>query len=269
MSAPLTRAERDALLADAAALEQQLYPPGEDDPGPEGPARVKLLDAYYQVLHEYGDRLPRMAVGRCPHTKQVLKRVFDPFGLDGPFWHKSCIVEIEEPAAPPTFKVLLGALDLHGREPVEARAEVIPGPDMPFVVPRLLGLPGMKAVVSQHTLETNDTAYLVSYFSGESIPAQKLHQHWLRQDLWFPNDSGGTSWLTKNDPWDFDLARWIESGQLAWIEPGDPDLRLQDRGSAAKCPFLGRSGDPHPKTLTGGKVVLMPMPDAMIVDPFQ
>ncbi len=269
MSPTLTHAERDVLLARAAALESQLYPLDDDTPEPVGPARVKLLDTYYQVLHEYGDRLPRVPVARCPHTRQVLKRALDPFGLDGPFWHKSCIVEIEEPAAPPTFMVLLGALDLHGRTPAEAKAEVIPGPDVPFVIPRLLGLPGMKAVISQQTLETRDTAYLISYFSGERIQFQLRHQHWLRQDLWFPNESGGTSWLTKNDPWDFDLAAWIESGHLSWVMPGDSEMKLCDRQSGLTCPFVGLVGDQHPQTLTGGTVVRMPMPDAMIVDPFQ
>ena len=269
MSASLTHSERRALLAQAAAFELQLYPRDEHATGPEGIPRVKLLDAYYQVLHEYGDRLPRVAMSRCPHTKQVLKRALDPFGLDGPFWHKSCIVEIEEPPAPPTFRVLLGALDLHGRTPSEAMAEVIPGPDIPFVIPRLLKLPQMKAVISQVTLETGDTAHLVSYFSSEDIPFQLRHQHWLRQDIWFPNDSGGTSWMTMNDPWDFDIQPWIESGHVSWIMPGDAEMALCDGSSSSACPFVGLLGDQHPQMLSGGRTIRMPMPNAMVVDPFQ
>lgn len=268
MSAPLTRAERDELLARAAALERELYPPEGGPPEPTGPARVKILDAYYKVLHEYGDRLPRVPFSRCPHTQLVLKRSLDPYGLDGPWWHKSRIVNVEEPAAAPTFKVLLGALNLNGREPAEAVAEVIPGPEAPFVVPRLLELPGMQAVVSRLALETGDTAHVIAYFSGDDIPTHKLHQHWLRQDLWFPNASGGTSWLTMNDPYDFDLQKWIAAGKLWWIAPADPEMRLVGGAGGAACPYAGLAGDPHPQILTGGKRGLLEIPNGTKVNPF-
>ena len=267
MSEPLTKPERDSLLARAAALERELYPPEDGPPEPSGPQRVKLLDRYYQVLHEYGDRLPRMPFSRCPHTNQVLKRSVDPFGLDGPWWHKSRIVAIEEPAAAPTFLVLLGALDLHGRVPAEAIAEVIPGPEAPFVVPRLMRLPGMIAVVSALApFEHGDVAHVIAYFADTTPPLDDLHQHWLRQDLWYPNESGGTSWLTKNDPHDFALAPWIESGQLQWIAPGDAEMTL--RTGSAGCPYLDLHGDPHPQMLSGGERLLLEIPDGSAVDPF-
>ena len=268
MSEPFTKPERDAVLARAAELERQLYPPGDDAEEPSGPARVKLMDAYYQVLHEYGDRLPRVPFSRCPHTQQVVKRALDPFGLDGPYWHKTRIVKIEEPAAPPTFRVLLGALALHGREPSEAKAEVIPGPEAPFVVPRLMKLPGMKAVISRLALATGDVAHVIGYFTGDKIPTQFLHQDWLRQDLWYPSESGGTSWLTKNDPHDFDLAPWIASGQLLWITPGDAEMKLCDRTSGVACPYVNLPGDPHPQMLSGGKRLLLEIPDGTKVNPF-
>ncbi len=269
MSAPLSRTERDDLLAQAAKYERELYPSDESVAEPVGAPRLKLLDAYYKILHEYGDRLPRVAFSRCPHTGQILKRALDPFGLDGPYWHADRIVEIDEPAAPLTFTVLMGALDLHGREPSEVVAEVIPGPDIPFVVPRLLGLPGMKAVISRLKLETSDTAHVISYFSNENIPPQHLHQHWLRRDLWFPNDAGGTSWLIQNDAWDFDLERWIESGHVSWTDPDDLGMVLRDRKSGIQCPFVGLPGNQHPQSLNAGQSRRMPMPDAMAVDPFQ
>ena len=267
MSLPLTKEERDALLERAAGLERELYPPEGGPPEPTGPARVKTLDTYYQVLHEYGDRLLRAPFSRCPVTKQVLRRSLDPHGLGGPWWHKSRIVEIEEPAAPPTFQLVLGSLSLHGRVPEEALAEVIPGPEAPFVVPRLLQLPGMRAVISRLTLEHGDVAHVIAYFSSESLPPQVLHQHWLRQDLWFKTASGGTSWLTKNDPYDFALVPYVEAGQVLWIAPGDDELRLQS--GTAGCPYLEIPGDPHPQMLSGGQRLLLEIPDGSPVDPFQ
>lgn len=267
MSEPLTLAERNALLARAAAIEKELYPPEGGPPEPSGPERVKLLDRYYQVLHEYGDRLPRIPFGRCPLTNQVLKRSIDPFGLDGPWWHKSRLMPVEEPAAPPTFKVLLGALDLHGREPAEVGGEVIPGPQIPFVVPRLLKLPGMCAVVYRlEPIANGDVVHAISYFSSDSLPDGELHQHWLRQDLWYPNDEGGTSWLTQNDRFDYALGPWLASGSLKWIAPGDPELRL--RSGEEGCPYVGLEGDPHPQMLSGGTRYALAIPDGSPIDPF-
>lgn len=267
MSSPLTQQERDALLARAAALEGELYPPEGGPPEPSGPARVRLLDTYYQVLHEYGDRLPRIPFSRCPITQKPLMRSIDPYGLGGPWWHKSRIVEIEEPAPPQTFQAVLGGLALLGRSPVEARAEVIPGPEIPFVIARLLKLPGMRAVVSRLSLPAGDLAYVIAYFSREKLPQQRLHQHWLRQDLWYPNDSGGTSWVTMNDPHDFALGPWIESGQVQWIAPEDPEMTL--RTGLRDCPYLDLAGDHHPQMLSGGKRFLLELPDGSAVDPFQ
>lgn len=269
MSEPLTRAERDALLARIAEINAVLYPPEGAPPAPSGPKRVKLMDVRYQMLAEYGDRLPRVPFSRCPHTQVVLKRSFDPFALDGPWWHKSRTVKIEEPAAPPTFMVVLGALDLRGREPVEAVAPVLPGPAAPFVVPRLLRLPGMKAVISQLPVGTGDVAYPIAYFSEEPHPPARLHQPWLRQDMWYPNDSGGTSWGIKNDPWDFDLRPWIESGQLLWIRPGDADTTLRSHAEGEACPYLDLPGERLPQTLGGGKRGVMDLPDGSPVLPFE
>lgn len=268
MSAPLTKQERDALLSRASALERELYPPVDGPPEPEGPARVKLLDTYYQVLHEYGDRLPRVPFSRCPFSEKPLLRSLDPFGLDGPWWHKSRIVPIEEPVPPRAFQVILGAMDLHGRSPVEVVAEVTPGPVIPFVVPRLLQLPGMRAVVSRlPALEHGDVAHIIAYFSEAELPSAELHQHWLRQDLWFPDKQGTTSWITKNDPLDYDLGPWIESGHVAWIAPEDSHLQL--RTGTAGCPFLGLQGDPHPQMLSGGERYLLEIPDGSPVNPFE
>lgn len=269
MSEPLTRDERATLLARLAEVDDALYPRDDPASAPSGPPRVKLLDRSYQILAEYGDRLPRVPMSRCPHTQQVLKRSFDPFGLDGPWWHKSRIVEIEEPPAPHTFKLILGALDLRGRTPSEAHDPVIPGPSVPFVVPRLLGLAGMKAVISRLVLETGDFAYPVAYFSDVEHAPARLHQHWLRESLWYPNDSGGTSWIMKNDVWDFDLARWVASGHLLWITPGDSGMTLRSGGNGGACPYLDLPGDREPQELSGGQRALMELPDGEPINPFE
>jgi hypothetical protein len=260
----LTREERDGLLGRLRELESRLF---SDDPNaPVGRATARLQDNYYQVLAEYGDRLPRVTMGACPFTGAPLNLSFDPFGLDGPWWWKDCPFEIDEPKAPETYRALLGALALGGRLPAETTDEVIPGPEVPFVVPRLLGLPGMVAVIARLELATGDFAYPVSYWSTSAVPPEDLHQRWLRPELWFDDGQGEQSWLIANDPWDFDLERWIAEDKLVWLEPGGK--QVLGRSSGRSCPYLGLPGDRLPQSLAGSERVLLELPDGTPINPF-
>lgn len=266
--ADLNRTERDALLERAWATDGRLYPE-DGSPRPKNRDAVRLREVYYQVLGEYGDRLPRVVMSACPFSGEVLRRSFDPWGLDGPWWYQDREVAIEEPRPPDTFKVLLGALALRGREPSEARAPVEPGPEVPFVVPRLLELPGMIAVVSRLELETGDLAYPIAYFSPEEIPPVQLHQFWLKQDFWFTQENGSSAWLIANDVWDFDLAPWVERGKLRWITPGDRNGVVVDGASGRKCPYLDLPGDRLPQVLVWGERELLELPDGTMVNPYE
>jgi hypothetical protein len=264
----LSRPERDALLNRARQIDAQIYP-ADTATAPKGQAAAKLREEYYRILAEYADRLPRVTMSCCPFTGTPLKRSFDPWGLDGPWWHYTPEVEIEEPLAPPAFKVLLGAVAFHGRTPSDARQAVTPGPEVPFVVPRLLGLPGMVAVISSLKLATGDTAYPIAYFSESDIPHNRLHQFWLRQDYWFKTAEGRTGWIIANDTWDFELKNWIASGKLRWIDLQDLSLRVQDGNSDKPCPFLDMPGDRAPQNVAFGKRNSMDLPDGTPVNPFE
>lgn len=260
--------ERDALLNKARALNAKLYP-DDDREAPKSRDASLIREAYYQALGEYADRLPRIVMSACPFTGELFKHSFDPWGLDGPWWQEGREVDIEEPAPPSSFKVLLGALALRGRKPVEAQRVSNPGPEVPFVVPRLLNLPGMVAVISQATLETGDIAYPIGYFSPELIPPQKLHQFWLEQDLWFDTAEGKSGWLIANDVWDFDLQPWIKSGKLRWIRPDDPKAEVVDGRSGEACPFVDLPGDRFPQSIAFGERTLLELPDGTPVNPYE
>jgi hypothetical protein len=263
----LTRVERDTLLEQIYGLEERLYP-AEGKPPLAARQSRNLREAYFQVLAEYADRLPRVRLGACPFTGEPFMHSFDPFGLDGPWWQQDREVEIEEPSPPASFKVLLGALALQGRMPAEVRAPVLPGPEAPFVVPRLLGLPGMMAVIARLELETGDVAYPISYYSTEEIPPQKLHQFWLEQDYWF--DQGGKSgWLIANDPWDFELEPWIAAGKLKWILPGEEEGPVLGAESGLLCPYLGLTGDRVPQHLADGEREIGELPDGTPINPYE
>jgi hypothetical protein len=263
----LTREERDLLVSRVRDLDRLLYPPPEA-PQPSFTERASLREAYYAALGEYFDRLPRLVLSLCPFSRLPVVRAFDPYGLDGPWWHKDLLTDIQEPAAPPSFKVLLGALALRGRTPSEAGEEVIPGPDVPFVVPRLLALPGMAAVVGEVRLVTGDIAYPVAYFSDQDLPPAALHQPWLRQQLWFLNDEGSESWVVANDLWDFDLEPYIAAGRLFWLREKDGRYELLGADSGERCPYVDLPGDRQPQMLISGTRELMELPDGEPLDPF-
>lgn len=264
MSEPFNRDERNALLARIRDVEAQLYPPG--GPLPPRPLQARLRDTYYALLGEYSDRLPRVVMSVCPFTGAALKRSFDPFGFDGPWWQKDRTFTPEEPAAPPTFQLVLGAVDLRGRKPAEALETVLAGPDAPFVVPRLLGEPGMVAVIHRLEMATGDVAWPIAYFSGEEIPPWRLHQHWTRPELWFKTESGDSSWVIKNDTWDFDLAPWVAKGQLRWVASEGAKLVAVGAGN---CPYAGIGGDHLPQELSGGERELGDAPSGEPVEPFE
>lgn len=265
MSTPFTREERAALLARIAEVESKMYP--ADGPRPGRPLAARLRDTYYALLGEYSDRLPRVPLSVCPFTGLPLVRSFDPFGFDGPWWQKDRTFTPEEPGAPPTFRVILGAVDLRGREPAEAGPIVLAGPAVPYVVPRLLGLPGMVAVMHRVELQTGDVAWPIAYFSSDETPPWQLHQDWTRPERWFKAEDGSDSWLLANDTWDFDLAPWIERGQLRWV--AERGGKLVTLGAGERCPWLDVPGDRVPQELAGGVRELGDPPTGEAAAPFE
>ncbi len=230
-------------------------------------ARAK--EAYFQALSEYADRLPRVPMSACPFTGEILKRSFDPYGLDGPWWHKDRVFAVSEPRAPAAFQVLLGALSLRGRTPTEVTQEVLPGPEVPFVVPELLELPGMLAVVNQVPLVNGDIAYPIAYFSEAAIDPRDLHQPWLCAEFWFEKEAGGKAWSISSAVWDFDLAPYLASGKLRWIRPGDPALRVMGARSPESCPYVNLPGERRPQVLVQGSRDFLDLPTGELINPFE
>jgi len=268
VSEPFSRAERDDLMARVRDAERLLYPP-EGQPRPSRPETARLLDLTFQLLAEYADRLPRILLSACPFTNAPLKRSIDPFDLGGFWWQKDRTFTPDEPAPPPSFKLLMGAVDLRGRSPAETTEAVLAGPDVPFVVPRLLRLPDMVAVVHRIELESGDVAYPIGYFSREPIDPSFLHQHWTRPELWFETPEGDSGWMVANDPWDFDLEPWIASGRLRWIRTGDGKLAVVGADSGEACPYVGLQGERRPQVLGAGRRALEDPPNGEPPTPFE
>ncbi len=227
---------------------------------------VKERDA---VLDEYAKRLPLVPLSRCPFCAEPLEYSIDVQGLDGPWWFNGPMAEFPQPKCCTHFRVLLGAMDFHSNRPLETELipEVLPGPGVPFVVPRLLEIPTMKTVVSSFTIPPNYMAYAIAYFSENPLHGALLHQPWGRQAYQVLDENGKyEGWTAANDKIDFDLGPWIDKGLVLWVNPGDSTLTLQNR---PPCPYVNLPGVRAPQKIVRGELETMPLPTGKRLQPFE
>jgi len=197
-------------------------------------------------------------MSRCPYCQEPFNIAIDLEGIDGPWWWYACPVALPQHESCEHYQTFLGAMDLHGRQLSEVIEGVNLGPAAPFVIARLLELDGVIAVLSSFQTASNDTGYLVSYFSESAIDQSELHQEWRKDSYPLYNDAGeNVAAESKFDPWDFDIERWIEQGKLLWIEPGDESLQLC---SSLPCPYTGLTGTRKKQVVAGGKLELLAAP---------
>jgi hypothetical protein len=262
----LTKAERDGLLAEYADIRNRLREVGLLDID-ERRALDQRGDA---VLDEYVNRLPLVPIGRCPFQGELTLKRMDVFGLDGKWWY------VGAPDLPPQacihYVTFLGALNLNGNPPVgcspRAIHEIEPGPDVPFVIPRLLQIPGMAVVISSRQFfDDQFTAYFMTYYNQKPVPGWQSHQTWLRSTHSFQGAQGQPNWDAKTDRWDFDLDQWrMQPDKVFWVAPGDRDMKLR-LGSDPAFPYANLPGMRLPQRIRQGKVRYLPLPDGQRIEP--
>jgi hypothetical protein len=94
--------------------DRESYPERHGGKLPCEKKRKQIEEDHYAWMTDYGNGLPRRVFGRCPFSGDALLRAIDPFGLDGPWWHKSSVLRLNEPKPPSTYQIHLGALSLQG-----------------------------------------------------------------------------------------------------------------------------------------------------------
>jgi hypothetical protein len=219
------------------------------------------------TFRAYAQGLPVEDVSRCPVCSTLFKLPIDPYGLDGPWWWSGCPTELPLPESCRHFQLLQGAVDLHDRNPTEAGENVQLGPAIPFVVPRILAMDGMSAVISSRQLPAGDTIYLITYFSANPRPNPDLYQSWRRETMAVHDDQGHViGWTINDDPWDFDLRKWVASGKLWWIAPGETSLTLQH---SSPSPYDGLPGTRDMQTVEAGGMRVIPGPKGTGANPFE
>lgn len=249
---------RSKLVSDLRGTQLELRPPRRKKHDID--SIRKLRSDFKLLLEEYVENVPLLPVSRCPICDDTLEIAIDLGGLDSPWWWDVCPRDFSPPGACEHFRVFLGALDLHGRQPVEVDTwSVLPGPGAPYIIDRMLSMEGMQAVITELKVGTGDTGYLIAYYSAEPIPTNDLHQEWRRQTwtVYDDNDEPIAKDLV-NDPWDFDLAPWLDSGKLLWIDPGDDSLTLKE---GKPCPYEALPGTHEDQEIDDGTLELGAAPD--------
>ncbi len=245
----------DQLASDLELLEEE----GQENP------KYKALEKQLSgmgieiqgLLGRYLEGLPVREVSRCPFTGETLSLAIDDLGLDGLWWNFDA-PKRPESTLPKTWFALDGALKLSGK-PEKAPFLCCPGPDVPFVLPRLLEYIQVKAVISTLQIGSH-TAYPIVYYADPPLQGEARVNDWGTQcywetgslipELWTPGQY--VSLIPDTSEYDFDLEPWIKAGKLLWIAPGDLGLTLHSHVS--HCPYLNLPGRRRLKYIQDGKV---------------
>jgi hypothetical protein len=127
-----------------------------------GKSESALRDRVGELRHRYRELLPEVTVARCPFTDELVRWPIDTLGLDGWFWEYQYGARRWPRPVPRKWIGMTGAMRLADR--VEYSPEiVIPGPGVPFVVPRLLREPAVRAVIAEVPVGAH-TGWAITYF---------------------------------------------------------------------------------------------------------
>ncbi len=217
-----------------------------------------LRDQLVGARDQYRMSTPIIPLSRCPFTNRVVYHSLDIYGLDGLWWDSQAPIRPVD-SLPSSFFALTGSLSpgVIEKAPIIAK----PGPEAPYVVPEVLSQPGIKAVISTVKVGAHK-AYPVFYFIENWEEGFEPMNTWganywsfVNADMEYGYNEYG---MVRDDPeleyededytdeeeieytHDFDLRKWVESGDLLWIQPDDPVFTL--RSGAAGCPYLGIQG---------------------------
>jgi hypothetical protein len=172
-------------------------------------------------------------------------------GVDGLWWNcNQPLRPLQQ--LPVDFIGLAGALRL-GSPLEKTPFEVRPGPEVPYVVPRLLALPGICAVLSQVQIGQH-MGYAIAYFAEHPEQVANGINTWGTDFYEVVDSQGALTWSRDGDnaalDRDADLKPWMEAGKLLWIQPGDTSMTL--RSDTRPCPFLALKGSHMDSTLFDG-----------------
>ena len=204
------------------------------------------------IAREYEAATPIVSLSRSPVDGAVFETSLDTVGLDGMWW----FYEYDyRPYVEPSESMFAwsGSMQIDG--PVDmVQTKAMVGPEVPFVLERMLQHPAITAVVSS-VLVGEHVGYPVVYYVDGQPP---LDIEWVNDwghstySIVRADGSPSSGQATEYDfGKDFDLGPWLDNGKLRWIAPGDLDLKV--RSGRAGCPFLDLAGERRRQYIEGGQ----------------
>lgn len=204
------------------------------------------------LLAEYVAGVPVVALSRCPFTGEVMHHSLDHYGLDGLWWDYLAPARPEE-QLPATYFAVTGAVRL-GSDVRNTPFLCKPGPEVPFVLPRLLQHPSMVAVLFSLPVGGHQ-GYAIAYFADPMPWDLPRVNSWGANEYRFVDQEGVTGWDAqpeKLEEFDFELEPWLTAGRLRWIAPGDQSMTIRE--GVQGCPYLGLKGRRTVTRIQHGKV---------------
>jgi hypothetical protein len=242
-------AERAELIEAFHAARAERAAASESD---DARGEAELTSRMLTISARYESATPIVELARCPFTGEVYETSLDIVGLDGMWWaYEYDYRPYVEPI--PTFFAWSGAMQLDGAVPSLPLMSMV-GPTAPFVTPRVLEHPAVRAVMTS-LLIGEHVGFPVVYFAAptphhlERVNDWGHHAYLHVTPDGVPHSASATEDDTEKD---VDLEPWIRAGKLLWIEPGDVDLHL--RSTVDGCPMLQVGGDRKRQYLRDGKV---------------
>lgn len=242
---PFSVKKREAVLKEFYALRKERanfsfsFNPGDKQQSD----RFEVVNARMSELaDEYRAGVPVVTVSRCPFCNKELNYRIDNLGIDGLWW------DYDRPERPqfiiddPHFIGLTGAVKVS--LPVnDVPILVMPGPDIPFVVPRIFQEMNATAVISQIPIG-NNIGYAVAYFASPLPPPDIARVNEWGIDFYRYLNFEGKEVAGKAEmdlfQYDYDLPTWLMTSKLTWIEPNDSRLIVHKGFSI--CPFVNMTG---------------------------
>jgi len=263
MLKPWTAEERARLLREMDYAKEQARVTADRE---EVDLSDTWLEKYNQHEAAYIEGLPRPVMSCCPFCGKPLVRTFDPMGLDGLWWTDTFTTE-ELPTCP-HFCVLGGGVNFNGMKAWAGNQHIFPGPEIPFVYPRLLALPGVVAVISSLPMDNGYLAYPIGYFAEKRPPGEDLVAGWRRKVYYWHDQLGDSDWRIENDKWDFDLRPWLEQGKIRWTPPGSDRTKLSTE-PWDRCPYLDLPGQHKALSVYRDRFSYRTPPDGSYISPYE
>ena len=244
-----------------------LYPNMKPDERPVSNFDEILTLLQQKQFSELRRRIPWVLVSRCPICNTAIWMQVGIYSLKDNFWYRaygSGRDEVWEESICNHLFCVDGALNLNGEDPTEARLwhdyrdnregwyYIYMAAEVPYLLPRVMALPTMKAVV--HDLPICDgkyTAYPITYFSEKKPAPIDFCIPWARK-MYLDTSGGYSSCGERSDAQDFELLEWTERGSLFWLDKTTEDYQIAET-HLTNFPYKDIFGRKHPYIIKEGQ----------------